>query len=50
MENFERQGRQEQQGIEPGTSRLPVLNAKPLCHLWRLVSEANFFFVLLRQV
>ena len=34
-ENSERLGRQERPGIEPGTSRLPVLRAEPLGH-WQI--------------
>ena len=34
MENSERLGQQAREGIEPVTSRLPVLNAEPLGHWW----------------
>ena len=39
MENSERLGRQERQKIEPGTSRLHVLNTELLGHWWGFLME-----------
>ena len=41
-ENFEQLGRQARQGFEPGTSRLPALNAIPLRHWCGLLICDNF--------
>ena len=44
-ENSERLGRQARPGIEPGTSRLPVLSTEPLRHWWdpQLYEIAMYF-------
>ena len=45
MENSEQLGQQIQSGIEPGTSHLLVLRAKPIGHcsgLWKKYAEQEF--------
>ena len=40
-ENSEWLGQQTRPGIEPGTSRLPVLNTEPPCHWWGPCNQAK---------
>ena len=45
MEISERPGRQARPGIEPRTSRLPVLSSEPLRHWWSVIFEKKIIFV-----